>query len=126
MTAAGWQQNVVGEGGVMRWLIVSFMALASCQQFDEFAEAKEKVSEDLKDPSSSQFRNLVAYDDGLICGELNAKNSYGGYVGYNPFYVDGDEVVVHAPTGDELIDATSKATIINRCARASLDGLKRQ
>ena len=44
---------------------------------------------DLKDPSSAQFRN-VKYGKGVpgawpMCGEFNAKNSYGGYVGFQRF-----------------------------------------
>jgi len=50
--------------------------------------AKKNVADSLKDPSSAQFRNvrLVPYKDGsVICGEVNAKNSYGGYVGFKDF-----------------------------------------
>lgn len=48
----------------------------------------------LKDPSSIQLRS-VKYTkfqgkDGtpttIWCGEVNAKNSYGGYVGFSPFF----------------------------------------
>lgn len=42
----------------------------------------------LKDPSSAMFRNLKVqpYLNGhVLCGEYNAKNSYGGYVGFKPF-----------------------------------------
>ena len=59
------------------------------------AEVKAK----LKDPESAQFRNQqffashITYADGVrvpvaytICGEINAKNSYGGYSGYRRFF----------------------------------------
>ena len=42
----------------------------------------------MKDPGSVQFRNvrLVSHPNGkLICGEINAKNTYGGYVGFRLF-----------------------------------------
>lgn len=51
-------------------------------------KAREAVAESLKDPSSAQFRNvrLANYMGGkVICGEVNAKNSYGGYVGFTRF-----------------------------------------
>lgn len=46
----------------------------------------------LKDPDSAKFKNSYqAYrlenGDLVICGEMNAKNSFGGYVGYEPYYV---------------------------------------
>ncbi len=53
-------------------------------------KAKQEASSQMKDPSSVEFRNVEGYkrgDTGLvaICGEINAKNSYGGYVGYKQF-----------------------------------------
>lgn len=49
-----------------------------------------QIKDRLKDPSSVQFRNI--YINSLktgatsVCGELNAKNSFGGYTGFNAFY----------------------------------------
>lgn len=42
----------------------------------------------LKDPDSAKFGDIIAsLDDGdlFICGFVNAKNSYGGYTGMQPF-----------------------------------------
>ena len=42
----------------------------------------------LKDPDSAKFRNVrfVKYNNQIVvCGEVNAKNSYGGYVGFSEF-----------------------------------------
>ncbi len=48
------------------------------------------LRESLKDPDSAQFRRLRALDGGngfiVVCGELNGKNAFGGYVGFHPFY----------------------------------------
>ncbi len=56
--------------------------------------AKEMVVSELKDPSSAQFRGLFAITrgrgDDTVCGEINAKNSFGGYVGFRRFYVNSD------------------------------------
>jgi len=63
---------------------------------------KHSLESELKDPSSVQFRNvtIVRKKSGSksVCGEYNAKNSYGGYVGFkrfvalnsNPFLVKTD------------------------------------
>lgn len=58
--------------------------------YDEFVKAaKEAISADLKDPSSTVYRDLFISGSGdsqALCGEMNAKNSYGGYVGFLRFY----------------------------------------
>jgi hypothetical protein len=50
---------------------------------------KDVVLYQMKDASSTTFRNLGAVQkpDGSIgvCGEVNSKNSFGGYTGFTPF-----------------------------------------
>jgi hypothetical protein len=57
---------------------------------------KARAVQALKDPESAKFRGLfVSQSEPLgdsqlvapiLCGEVNAKNSYGGYVGFRRFY----------------------------------------
>lgn len=50
--------------------------------------AKQEATRSFLDPESGKFRNLYVTKDntGLsLCGEINGKNSYGGYVGYRRF-----------------------------------------
>ena len=51
----------------------------------------EHLKEQLKDPDSAQFKNLSFASStefgNALCGEVNAKNSYGGYVGFTLFSV---------------------------------------
>ena len=51
---------------------------------------EEEISQMLRDPSSAQFRGVHYSDtmDNVICGEVNAKNGFGAYGGYTPFYVE--------------------------------------
>lgn len=65
------------------------------QKFKE--EAQERYVETLKDPDSAQFKDLYVirstHEDGktkfaILCGKVNAKNSYGGYVGFKHFTVE--------------------------------------
>ncbi len=66
------------------------------------------IIDGMKDPGAAQLRNVVAYDlsDGqgrAICGELNGKNSFGAYVGFQPFFLrvkDGKLVSNYTGTGD--------------------------
>jgi hypothetical protein len=54
------------------------------------ADVEQAVREQLKDPSSAQFGPTSFFKDTtgemFACGSVNAKNSYGGYVGSTPFY----------------------------------------
>ncbi|MGH8273631.1 MAG: hypothetical protein ACRES9_05155 [Gammaproteobacteria bacterium] len=54
--------------------------------------AKKKLASDLKDPDSAKYKDVHAYQDDaggktaiVFCGEINAKNSFGGYNGYERF-----------------------------------------
>lgn len=53
----------------------------------EKAAIAETVVEGFKDPSSAQFRWPPIMRPDLYCGQVNAKNSYGGFVGYRMFSV---------------------------------------
>lgn len=69
----------------------------------ELSMVKAKVADQLKDPSSAQFRNVRriplmkmpgkdswAYP-GHYCGEVNGKNSFGAYSGYQQFHAWGPD-----------------------------------
>ena len=57
------------------------------------SKAKTAAAHDLRDPESVEFREIrvvsISNPQGSsimsVCGELNAKNEMGGYVGYMPF-----------------------------------------
>lgn len=59
----------------------------------QIQEVERAVAYKLKDPSSAQFRNIRmierTHQDGttttLVCGQVNGKNSFGGYVGFTTF-----------------------------------------
>ncbi|EQB4364838.1 hypothetical protein ACYJ3O_004622 [Vibrio parahaemolyticus] len=87
---------------VSRLLFISLLLLS----FDTFAEYSEKqkeelwivkgqmaVKEKLKDSGSAKFRNLFfnRSKDGIpvTCGEVNSKNSFGAYSGYQRFVSGG-------------------------------------
>lgn len=47
------------------------------------------VRAELKDPDSAEFRWPIPKDKNIYCGWVNAKNSFGGYIGFQPFAVIG-------------------------------------
>lgn len=72
----------------------------------ELSRVKAKLTQNLKDPSSAQFRNVrrLSFLDmgdkdpwsysGHYCGEINGKNSFGAYIGFQKFHMFGPD-----PTG---------------------------
>lgn len=57
---------------------------------DVTTKLRDVMVQQLKNPSSAQFRNETIYtnellSDNVLCGELNAHNSYGAYTGFKPF-----------------------------------------
>lgn len=69
------------------------------------SKAVNALSAKLKDPGSLQIRNVVAKgvspdpSKWALCGEYNAKNGFGGYVGFQRFAVIGDKAY---SSGDEI------------------------
>lgn len=72
------------------------------QQTDEQRAEAEKakkievgtnaIREALNDPESARFRNVILSPKGrAVCGEINAKNKMGGYVGFRRFIVAADQ-----------------------------------
>ncbi|WES69663.1 hypothetical protein [Superficieibacter sp. HKU1] len=75
-------------------LVFAFLPLSVMAAKADFIAAQSEVRNLMKDPDSTTFRNLrgIINSQGVkyVCGEVNAKNSYGGYVGYKPFaFKDG-------------------------------------
>lgn len=65
------------------------------------ADAKQILEEHLRDPEATRYKDVFVTKSGNVCGRVNGKNAYGGYVGYTPFYVVADAryavVVPHPP-----------------------------
>jgi hypothetical protein len=73
--------------------------------------AKAAITASLKDPGSAMFRyvKLKKFGDGeVVCGEVNAKNSYGGYVGFKRFVAGiTDAKIETAPSEYPNIDTAA-------------------
>jgi hypothetical protein len=66
----------------------------------ETPSTEELIKSKLTDPDSARFRNVMAvrpksFSSGfLFCGEVNAKNQLGGYVGFQPFLAVGETAYI--------------------------------
>ena len=48
----------------------------------EIARAKAYFANELKDSRTAQWKGWQTWPDGYVCGWVNAKNSFGGYTGW--------------------------------------------
>jgi hypothetical protein len=63
------------------------------------SKAKEAIREQMKDPASVEFRNVILNaKSGAVCGEVNAKNSFGGYTGFTQFAFGSDGSIHIVPS----------------------------
>lgn len=79
----------------------------------------------LKDPASAKFSHtrttrfrVTGHDHALTCGLVNARNSFGGFVGDQPFLVfDGDPVIRSGVRDDVTyqIQAQKVETALHAC-----------
>lgn len=82
--------------------------------------ARTPVNGVLKDPGSAQYRNERVMRDGVtVCGELNAKNSMGGYVGFKRYVSDASHFVIE---GGDFKAWPAKGSKIPADLAESIDG----
>lgn len=76
--------------------------------------AKRVVSDAFKDPDSVRYRDMYISNKTVptLCGELNSKNSYGGYVGYKRFFYNRVVSAVYSNDSSEEIRRYAKLEAI--------------
>lgn len=67
---------------------------AAMQEIKRQRLVRSFVTRHLKDPDSAEFRNQSG-----MCGEVNAKNGFGGYTGYRRFMAANEDMVVFEGDG---------------------------
>jgi hypothetical protein len=76
----------------------------------QVGKAEDAVREKLRDPSSAQFRNvrLNSLSSSEVCGEVNAKNAFGGYIGFVRFAAEADGSKMRVMFDDGTLDKPSQ------------------
>jgi len=95
---------------------------AKYQEWVTIPKAREPLFSYLKDPASAQFRKERITPAGALCGEVNSKNSMGGYVGFKRFilagseanYIEGGGPIGEWSTPDFLIRLKEETAILKR------------
>lgn len=80
------------KGALFAAIGIAILLVVGCVGILHFGPGSERdalnrLSMQLKDPESAKFENVVL-SHVLVCGQVNSKNSMGGYVGYKRFIAD--------------------------------------
>ncbi len=68
--------------------------------------AEAAVRQTLRDPDSAKFSD-VSIRDGAVCGAVNAKNAYGGYVGTRRFVFAAKTALIDPGIDDRHLSSQS-------------------
>lgn len=86
----------------MKKIVAAIAMLCSMVSTSSFASevsaAQSAIKNQMKDPDSTNFKSVreITNSQGgrFVCGEVNSKNSYGGYVGFKTFAYQGGRTVI--------------------------------
>ena len=117
---------------VMLAMMVGHEAVAHELTDKEKGVIMKAVKRELKDPESARFQWVKLADKinpkhfvATYCGLVNAKNGYGGYIGYEPFQVQ----IARQSNGFEVISVTlsnaelSSHAVFEMCVDDGYEGL---
>lgn len=100
--------------------VAAVLLITGCSLFED--EAQKKVKYFLKDPKSAEFRNTKKVkppsqaDATAYCGEVNSKNAYGAFSGFERYTVDG-RLVMFERNGEAVYDLTDGESDAERLTR---------
>ncbi|EPG4500477.1 TPA: hypothetical protein R4Y11_001813 [Citrobacter freundii] len=80
-------------------VIAMLCSMVSISSFaSEIGSAQSAIKNQMKDPDSTNFKSVreITNSQGgrFVCGEVNSKNSYGGYVGFKTFAYQRGRAVI--------------------------------
>lgn len=86
--------------------------------------AEDRIRAKLKDPDGAIFKNTQTFEGGNGCGEVNAKNSYGGFQGYTAWWISGTEAEIHKTEDTDIEKACAWAKDPKERARVACEAMK--
>lgn len=101
-------------------LVTAALALVACNS--PTGTAKRAVQEHLLDPESAMWRDIEVHKltaGPLVCGEVNSKNTFGGFVGFRTFMVEGPRVYL---AGDSVESANLSICCTRKVGHARYGG----
>ncbi len=76
--------------------------------------AEKYVREKVREPASAQFRNQFIGKQGAPCGEVNAKDAFGAYIGYQRYISVARDLTLLA---QDVAPAEFEASWLQLCQR---------
>ena len=116
--ATNYQSHAVSSLICLSILFLVSTVQSGCSIGEE-GRVKKEVKEVLNDPSSAEFRNIKVFENGNYCGEVNAKNKMGGYVGFQSFFKIGSDLEFRSGIGPESLCYQARDPVAAKC-----EGLK--
>lgn len=96
--------------GVLLTVGAAVYASTKYDEWFEFPKRRAYVNKQLKDPASTIYRNEQLKKSGWLCGELNSKNSMGGYVGFKRYMAGSADDAYLEEHGHIGVDSTAQAS----------------
>ncbi|MEI9881283.1 hypothetical protein [Atlantibacter hermannii] len=100
-----------------------FLSGCNGQNSEAIDFGKQKIMESLRDPDSAIFKGVMFSPDnensksklsGYICGNVNAKNGFGGYQGDTLFYIYVESTPYGFDHGEPALLSNSDIESLNR------------
>lgn len=114
--------------GILIIIITGIGYVVYNQFYSPKSKAINKVKSSLLDPESAKFKEVTVKDD-IVCGHVNAKNSFGGYVGTQYFIVKDDKIwMMSLRKMNKLINKNIKNTDLSELEKhiRQLDEIKKR
>ncbi|WP_423708625.1 hypothetical protein [Undibacterium sp. WLX3042] len=74
---------------------LGFFVVRNMAESKKIESLKQQVTHNLKDPESAKFREVkLNKAKTALCGEVNAKNGFGAYGGYQPFVATDSGAII--------------------------------
>lgn len=89
----------------------AFYGLLRYAEWNEVRQYRSRLASLLRDPDAARYHSerLVTNSSGKsLCGQVNARNAFGGYVGYRAFIVTHDAVLLAPDAAGEDIDSLTQ------------------
>ncbi|MFC5548175.1 hypothetical protein [Massilia aerilata] len=126
--------NRIQIGGTILATAATLAAVLFYLKFDAWVaipSARTPMTRLLKDPASAQFRDERLTRAGVLCGEVNAKNSMGGYIGFRKYisvneqsvYIEHDGVLGEWKTADIIAQLERKNELLRQYIQWRKEGV---
>ena len=82
-------------GALISAMLLSGLSACASKEQTDADKLKRIIASEMKDPDSVKFRNLRmgSIGNSTLCGEINAKNSFGAFSGFEKFSLNGPGAV---------------------------------